>query len=160
MSKSRNHQSRRKTPWSGKGTMTPTQKFLSERYKAQYEERHPALTSTGESDLINSVIPETCPYCNEADFSRFGRIGNGVQRYRCKSCGQTFTPHYWYDIRRAQNIYQRMDGTLPEYLPLRQYQCRLLEQQKRAHNVPLWETAQSWKVSLWKESHACSRGKD
>lgn len=50
------------------------------------------MTSTGESDLINSVGPGTCPYCNEANFSRFGRTGNGVQRYRCKACGQTFTP--------------------------------------------------------------------
>jgi transposase-like protein len=86
--------SRRKTPWSDKeeGKMTPTQRFLSERYEAHYQERHPALKDTGEADLINSVVPTDCPYCAESSFSRFGQTRNGVQRYRCKACGRTFTP--------------------------------------------------------------------
>ena len=86
--------SRRKTPWSDKeeGKMTPTQRFLSDRYEAHYQERHPALKDTGEADLINSFVPTDCPYCAESSFSRFGQTRNGVQRYRCKVCGRTFTP--------------------------------------------------------------------
>lgn len=92
MSKSGNHQSRRKTPWDGHNTMTPTQNFLSERYESQYKERHPKLAETGEAALINAVIPETCPYCQHDGTSRFGKTENGIQRYRCKGCGKTFTP--------------------------------------------------------------------
>jgi len=92
MAKSRNHQSRRKTPWDGHDILTPTQHFLSERYEIQYKERHPRLTETGEAALINAIIPETCPYCQHDGISRFGQTGNGIQRYRCKGCGKTFTP--------------------------------------------------------------------
>ena len=92
MGKSRNHQSRRKTPWEGHDTLTPTQHFLSERYEIQYKERHPRLTETGEAALINTIIAETCPYCQHDGISRFGQTGNGIQRYRCKGCGKTFTP--------------------------------------------------------------------
>ena len=85
---------RRRTPWDDmkEDNRTPTQRFLSNRYKAHYEERHPVLKDTGEAELINSVVPEKCPYCSDASYSRFGQTGNGVQRYRCKACGRTFTP--------------------------------------------------------------------
>ena len=92
MGKSRNYQSRRKTPWEGRNTLTPIQHFLSERYENQYIERHPKLSETGEAKLINAVIPATCPYCQNDGISRFGQTGNGIQRYRCKGCGKTFTP--------------------------------------------------------------------
>jgi transposase-like protein len=92
MAKSQKHQSRRKTPWEGRDTLTPTQHFLSERYETQYKERHPKLSETGEAALINAVIAETCPYCQHDSINRFGQTGNGIQRYRCKGCGKTFTP--------------------------------------------------------------------
>lgn len=83
---------RRKTPWSDNKTMTPTQQFLSDQYETHYQQRHPALKETGESDLINSIVPETCPYCGEASFRHYGQTKNGVKRYFCKACGRTFTP--------------------------------------------------------------------
>jgi len=94
MAKAKWYSTRRLPPeeWGDKELMTPSQRFLSERYEAHYKERHPALKDTGEAELINSVVPETCPYCGEADFSRFGMTTNGVQRYRCKVCSKTFTP--------------------------------------------------------------------
>lgn len=55
-------------------------------------ERHPSLRRTGEADLINSIVPGSCPYCSDTSFSRFGQTANGIQRYRCKACGRTFTP--------------------------------------------------------------------
>ena len=84
--------SRSKTPWDLAGQKTPIQQFLLARYQSHCQERHPALKDSGETDLINSVVPVSCPYCSNAAFSRFGLTKNGVQRYRCKACGRTFTP--------------------------------------------------------------------
>lgn len=94
MSRAKWYTTRRQVPkeWGDKDSMTPSQRFLSDRYEAHYQERHPVLKETGEADLINSVVPESCPYCEEAAYSRFGMTTNGVQRYRCKVCGKTFTP--------------------------------------------------------------------
>lgn len=71
--------------------MTPTQRFLTGRYEAHYQERHPPLCETDEAQLINSVVPANCPHCSEVSFSRFGLTTNALQRYRCKACGRTFT---------------------------------------------------------------------
>ena len=94
MAKAKWYVTRRLPPeeWGDKESMTPSQRFLSDRYEAHYQERHPALKETGEAELINSVVPDSCPYCDEISFYRFGQTNNGVQRYRCKACGKTFTP--------------------------------------------------------------------
>jgi len=57
-------------------------------------QRHPKLDETGEVDLINSFIPEKCPYCGNLKFSKYGHTRIGVQRYKCSSaeCHQTFLP--------------------------------------------------------------------
>ena len=86
------HKSRRATPWDGKIERTPMQEFLHEQYTARYDERHPSLTSTGETELINSYVPEKCPHCDSQEFKLSGRTKNGVQRYKCRSCSQTLTP--------------------------------------------------------------------
>jgi len=86
------NRSRRRTPWDEKEERTPMQEFLYQQYKDHYERCHPALTETGEADLINSFIPEVCPYCLGKGFKRYGKTHNGVQRYQCQLCGQTFSP--------------------------------------------------------------------
>jgi hypothetical protein len=68
------------------------QEFLHRHYKAHYEERHPLLTDTGEAQLINAYSPKTCPHCASETFKMNGYTRNGVQRYKCLSCTQTFTP--------------------------------------------------------------------
>ena len=68
------------------------QEFLYQHYKAQYDDRHPLLSSTGETQLINSYVPKVCPYCTGGYFKLFGYTRNGVQRYRCLNCAKTFTP--------------------------------------------------------------------
>ncbi len=84
--------SRRKTIWDNIEELTPTQKFLKEKYLEQYEYRHPDLISTGEADMINSYIPAQCPYCNNKEsFIKYGYDANGISRYKC-SCGKIFKP--------------------------------------------------------------------
>ncbi len=94
----RNHsernKSRRKTPWDGNSELTPMQSFISRQYEEHYMQRHPKLDETGEVDLINSFIPEKCPYCGNLKFSKYGHTRIGAQRYKCSSaeCHQTFLP--------------------------------------------------------------------
>lgn len=67
------------------------QEFLYNHYKKSYDERHPVLTETGETELINAYVPNECPYCSSVTMKRNGRTRNGVQRYKCSDCKQTFT---------------------------------------------------------------------
>jgi transposase-like protein len=88
----KSRQSRRKTPWDGESSMTPTQQFIHDHHKIHYQQRHPSLLGSGEAQLVNSYIPSVCPYCKSADLIRFGLDNNGIQRYKCGSCGQRFKP--------------------------------------------------------------------
>ncbi len=92
MSQSRSRHSRRTTPWDSVTEKTPTQQFLYDLYQDHYNERHPALNTTGEEKLINSFEPESCPYCSKIHFIKKGLTSNGVQRYLCVDCGKRFTP--------------------------------------------------------------------
>lgn len=83
--------SRRKTPWDGGTELTATQEFLRAHYQEHYEARHPKLSETGESAMINSFTPARCPYCDCKKFVKRGLTANGIQRYSC-SCGQSFLP--------------------------------------------------------------------
>ena len=96
------HISRRKTPWDENDDLTPTQQFIHDQHKKHYEERHPSISASGESSLINSYIPVMCPYCKSTEFIRFGFDNNGIQRYKCTSCGQRFksTTGTIFDSRR------------------------------------------------------------
>jgi hypothetical protein len=86
------YQSRRKTPWDEMEQKTPMQDFLHHHYQAYYMERHPNLKEAGEAALINSYKPENCTYCASPSFQKWGFTKNGVQRYRCLECKQSFTP--------------------------------------------------------------------
>ena len=89
--KRKTRQSRRKTPWDGKD-MTPTQQFIHDKHKMHYEQRHPSILDSGEVLLINSFVPSACPFCHTTSFVKFGHDRNGIQRYRCVSCRQSFKP--------------------------------------------------------------------
>ena len=91
MPKKRTH-SRSQTPWDEQEALTPTQEFLQMHYKAQYERRHPSILSTGEAIMINSYEPIECPHCLCDKFIKKGFDPNGIRRYKCLSCGQTFKP--------------------------------------------------------------------
>ena len=92
MNKRSTHRSRRKTPWDEKEQRTPMQEFLYQHYNTHYDDRHPSLSETGETQLINSYVPKVCPYCASETLKMNGHTRNGVQRYKCLICKQTFTP--------------------------------------------------------------------
>ena len=73
------HKSRRKTPWDEMELRTPMQEFLYQPYKMHYDDHHPCLTQTGETDLINSYILQMCPHCSSETFKLNGHTQNGVQ---------------------------------------------------------------------------------
>ena len=60
-------------------------------YLARYEERHPTISETEEAKMINSYVPDKCPFCGSNSFSRIGFDVNGIRRYKC-SCGKKFKP--------------------------------------------------------------------
>ena len=88
----RRSKSRKSTPWDGLKGLTPTQEFLQMHYIAHYDQRHPKLSETGEAAMINSYEPKECPYCASESSIRKGHDANGVRRYRCLTCGQTYRP--------------------------------------------------------------------
>lgn len=92
MSKDSSHKSRRKTPWDGEEQRTAMQEFLYKNYSTRYENDHPRLSETGETELINAYVPKICPYCESEAMKMNGHTGNGVQRYKCLACKQSFTP--------------------------------------------------------------------
>ena len=94
--KKKNHvyTSRRRTPWDNmeEEELTPTQKFVKKQHNDHYSQRHPDFEETGEAALINSFVPKCCPYCGFEESKRFGKTGNGIQRYKCQDCGKTYLP--------------------------------------------------------------------
>jgi len=88
----RGRKSRRTTPWDDEEERTPMQEFLYQNYKKRYENHHPELTETGETALINSFVRSECPWCSSGNIRMYGHTRNGIQRYRCNDCNQTFTP--------------------------------------------------------------------
>ncbi len=89
--KNNKYSSRRKTPWDGKSVLTPTQSFIKDKYLNRYDYRHPKLSETNESLLINSFKPDCCPKCGSVSFHKDGFDSNNIQKYRCNDCGKRFT---------------------------------------------------------------------
>lgn len=83
--------SRKSTVWDNAGDLTETQSFIKSKIVEHYDQRHPDLLISGETDMINSFVPTKCPYCGSEFFKKGGKTTNGIQRYRC-SCGKSFVP--------------------------------------------------------------------
>ena len=94
MGKKKVTQSRKATPWDWKKEeeLTPMESFLRTNYLDRYAERHPMLSATGEVELINSIVPKKCPYCQDDKFINYGYDGIGIHKFKCKSCGRKFKP--------------------------------------------------------------------
>jgi transposase-like protein len=68
------------------------QEFLYQNYRTHYDNHHPQLSETGETQLINSYVLKACPHCTSEAIKMNGYTINGVQRYKCLNCRQSFTP--------------------------------------------------------------------
>ena len=82
------------TPWDGMGesSLTPSQAFVRAAHRRAYDHRHERPAQAGEADFFNSYGRDRCPRCGSASVSRRGLTASGIQRYRCASCGRSFTP--------------------------------------------------------------------
>jgi hypothetical protein len=87
----RHEETRKRKAWKGVADLTATQEFLKQTYDSHYAERHRKVSDCGEADLVNSYVPMKCPFCQSAEFRKFGHTKSGVQRYQC-ACGKTFLP--------------------------------------------------------------------
>jgi len=68
------------------------QEFIRSNYVDDWDDRHLRVGQTNEADLINSVVPSSCPYCHSETIIRKGMNGNHIQRYLCKQCNRFFVP--------------------------------------------------------------------
>ena len=91
MSDTSKYASRRSTPWD-KTERTPMQEFIKTNYDEAWNQKHTLAVDTNEADLVNAVVPEKCPFCQERDYVKKGLTHNGIQRYLCRSCGRKFLP--------------------------------------------------------------------
>jgi len=91
MRKSETQKSRRKTPWDGNEKLTATQRFLKEKYDMRYKTHHRKISESGEAEMVNTYVPEKCPFCSSEKFKKSGYTDSGVQRYKC-ACNKTFLP--------------------------------------------------------------------
>lgn len=79
------------TPWDGIADheLEPSQRIVAASHRSAYAFRHEAFD--GDIDFLNSYPRSECPRCG-GPASKNGREASGLQRYRCASCGRTFTP--------------------------------------------------------------------
>lgn len=89
--KNRIDTSRRKTPWDNE-EQTVIQKFISRKYMDNYNQKHPKLSETDESVIINSIEIKECHYCHSKNIIKRGKNQNKIQRYYCNDCKKRFTP--------------------------------------------------------------------
>lgn len=83
--------SRKETPWTGKDDATPLQSFIDASNLSNYKKKHPSISDTEESELLNSYAPQECRYCQSLKIQKYGFTSNHVRRYRCSDCERTFT---------------------------------------------------------------------
>lgn len=79
------------TPWDDvpDRELEPSQRIVAASHRSAYAFRHEAFA--GDIDFLNSYHRDACPRCG-GPASRYGKEASGLQRYRCASCGRTFTP--------------------------------------------------------------------
>lgn len=80
------------TPWDGvpEDRLSPSERVVMASHRSIYDFRHAAFD--GDADFFNAYERERCPRCGGGEIMRFGFQPDGVRRWRCKSCGTTFTP--------------------------------------------------------------------
>ena len=84
--------SRKDTPWTGKEDATAVEKFIDRCNHSNYYKKHPRAGSEIEREMLNSFRPERCRHCGSELIKVHGYTATGIRRYKCRSCGKTFTP--------------------------------------------------------------------
>lgn len=82
--------SRKRTPWTGKNDATPLQSFIDTSNVTNYEKKHPSISTTEESTMLNAYSLDNCRYCQSRRIQKYGFTRNNVRRYRCSDCGRIF----------------------------------------------------------------------
>lgn len=77
-------------PWSFSKELDPFERLANSTLLEWYYAKH-SDASKSEIELINSINPISCPYCNSKEYLRYGYTNNRIRRYKCKSCNKTFT---------------------------------------------------------------------
>jgi transposase-like protein len=86
-----NTPSRKRTPWTGKDDATPLQSFIDTSNVTNYEKKHPSISDTEESSMLNAYSLDVCRYCKSQRIKKYGFTRNHVRRYRCSDCERIFT---------------------------------------------------------------------
>ena len=79
--------------WScfGLSEEVPEERLVGSTSREWYEAKHPR-PSPDEIALVNSAVPEACPFCGCGRIAKNGRRPDGVQKYSCRGCGRSFNP--------------------------------------------------------------------
>lgn len=86
-----NTPSRKRTPWTDKDDATPLQSFIDISNVTNYVKKHPSISSTEESKMLNAYSLNACRHCQSPRIQKYGFTGNHVRRYQCLDCKRTFT---------------------------------------------------------------------
>ena len=89
--KNRIDTSRQKTPWDNQEKTNPFEAFVKNKYKENYNIKHPKLSETSEAELLNSIVLDKCRYCDGKNIRKYGLSKNGIQRYYCNDCKREFS---------------------------------------------------------------------
>jgi len=87
----RNTPSRKRTPWTGMDDANPLQSFIDTSNMTNYKKKHPSISDTEESTMLNAYSLNVCRHCQSPRIQKYGFTGNHVRRYRCLDCRRTFT---------------------------------------------------------------------
>lgn len=79
----------RQFSWSGKKRPEPVEELIGATALVWYDAKHRAA-SPEEVAFVNSIRPRECPFCGSTPM-KDGHREDGVQRYKCYSCGRRFT---------------------------------------------------------------------
>ena len=80
----------RRFPWSFKRELDPYETLTNNTLLEWYHAKH-GVASDEEIKLLNSIEPNSCPYCFNRGISKYGFTTNRIRRYKCSNCNKTFT---------------------------------------------------------------------
>lgn len=82
------------TPWDSVGddNLEPAQRIVRDYHRDIYRYRHAHADLEGEADFFNGCPRDSRSRCGSPSIARIDLDAAGIQRWRCRSCGHSFTP--------------------------------------------------------------------